>query len=158
MVHHFLKYGFCVSPATGTSRLQLRAKGDGGVYSNLTSVVLACGGVFIPATHWLVDRRGYGATLATVNILGVLCCVFQVRTHATGRGPQVSKLCRLQRTLEHQHVAAPWLLSYPGYSATLATISVLGVLCCVLQVRRPPAGCKFSNVSRLHRTQSVPTH
>jgi hypothetical protein len=25
-----------------------------------------------------VDRRGYGVTLATVNVLGVLCCIFQV--------------------------------------------------------------------------------
>jgi hypothetical protein len=32
----------------GTSRLQLRAKGDSGIYANITSVVLACGGIFIP--------------------------------------------------------------------------------------------------------------
>lgn len=107
----------------GTSRLQLHAKGDDGIYGNITSVVLACGGIFIPAsrrsltsarmqryphtadgcrvyrlalcilqgrlprfcatlqaTHWLVDRCRYGVTLAAVNILGVLCCVFQVRT------------------------------------------------------------------------------
>lgn len=71
------------NPHAGTSRLQLRAKGDGGIYGNITSVVLACGGIFIPATHWLVDRRGYGVTLATVNVLGVLCCVFQVSSLPT---------------------------------------------------------------------------
>lgn len=37
---------------------------------------------FVTAAHWLVDRRGYGVTLATVNILGVLCCIFQVREPA----------------------------------------------------------------------------
>lgn len=60
------------------SRLQLKAKGDDGTYANVTTVVLAAGGVFIPVMHLLVDRRGYAVTLATVNVLGLLCCMFQV--------------------------------------------------------------------------------
>ena len=36
--------------------------------------------ITLQATHWLVDRRGYGVTLAVVNVLGVLCCIFQVDT------------------------------------------------------------------------------
>jgi hypothetical protein len=40
----------------------------------------------LQATHWLVDRRGYGITLAVVNILGVLCCIFQVRSLCMFRG------------------------------------------------------------------------
>jgi hypothetical protein len=53
----------CIHPPTdaeavlhdlGTSRLQLHAKGDDGIYGNITSVVLACGGIFIPASpHFL---------------------------------------------------------------------------------------------------------
>ena len=47
------------------SRLQLRAKGDSGIWANIVSVVFACGGAFIPLTFYLTDRKGASPTCVT---------------------------------------------------------------------------------------------
>lgn len=61
----------------GTSRLQLRAKGDTGIWANWISVVFACGFVFLPLTFWLTDRKGFGATIGAINMLGVISSTMQ---------------------------------------------------------------------------------
>jgi uncharacterized membrane protein len=50
-----------------------------------------------------VDRRGYGVTLAAVNVLGVLCCVFQVMTSSGRLAQEHLKACvhLAQLTLVH---------------------------------------------------------
>ena len=40
-----------------------------------------------------MDCRGYGVTLAAVNVLGVLCCVFQVGTSSGRARPRVLEGC-----------------------------------------------------------------
>lgn len=101
------------------SRLQLRAKGDDGTYANITSVVLAAGSLFIPATHWLVDRRGYAVTLATVNVLGLLCCIFQVsRLSSRETRPYFSHEKHFVNAGDRQR-AGPAVLHVPGEAPDL---------------------------------------
>lgn len=63
----------------GLSRLELKAKGDdSALYTNLTTVIIAAGAVWLPLMHWLMDHRGYGTTLIVINTFGVLCSTLQV--------------------------------------------------------------------------------
>lgn len=62
----------------GTTRLQLEHKGDAAhVVTNIANVVPAFGFVGIPVIGWLLDKKGYGVTLATINFLGVIASFFQ---------------------------------------------------------------------------------
>ena len=64
----------------GTTRLQLESKGDadtGWTYTKIASIVPAFGFVGIPCIGWLLDHRGYGATLATINLLAVAASLAQ---------------------------------------------------------------------------------
>lgn len=62
----------------GTTRLQLEHKGDSShVVTNIANVVPAFGFVGIPVISWLLDKKGYGVTLAVINLLGVLASIFQ---------------------------------------------------------------------------------
>ena len=62
----------------GTTRLQLEHKGDAGhVVTNIANVVPAFGFIGIPVIGWLLDSKGYGVTLATINFLGVIASIFQ---------------------------------------------------------------------------------
>lgn len=62
----------------GTTRLQLEHKGDSDhVVTNIANVVPAFGFVGIPVIAWLLDKKGYGVTLAVINLLGVLASIFQ---------------------------------------------------------------------------------
>ena len=64
----------------GTTRLQLESKGDAGTgwtYTKIASIVPAFGFVGIPCIGWLLDHRGYGATLATINALAVAASLAQ---------------------------------------------------------------------------------
>ena len=71
---------------TGLSRLELKAKGDSkALYTNLTTVIIAAGAVWLPLMHWLMDHRGYGATLIVINTFGVLCSTLQVSGVQTWR-------------------------------------------------------------------------
>ena len=63
----------------GLSALELKAKGDANaVYTNITTVIIAAGAVWLPLMHYLMDRRGYGVTLIVINTFGVTCAVLQV--------------------------------------------------------------------------------
>lgn len=62
----------------GTTRLQLEHKGDANhVFTNLANIVPAFGFVGIPVIGWLLDNKGYGITLGTINCMGVLASIFQ---------------------------------------------------------------------------------
>lgn len=62
----------------GTTRLQLEHKGDvNHVFTNLANIVPAFGFIGIPVIGWLLDNKGYGITLGTINCMGVLASIFQ---------------------------------------------------------------------------------
>ena len=62
----------------GTTRLQLEHKGgQDHVVTGIANVVPAFGVIGIPVIAWLLDKMGYGITLATINFLGVLASFFQ---------------------------------------------------------------------------------
>jgi MFS family permease len=62
----------------GTQRLQLDYKGDyNNAYANFGNVVVAFAFVAVPVIGWLLDKKGYGWTLGSINALAVLTSVFQ---------------------------------------------------------------------------------
>jgi MFS family permease len=62
----------------GTQRLQLDYKGDDdNAYSNFGNVIVAFAFVVIPVIAWLLDKKGYGLTLGSINALAVLTSVMQ---------------------------------------------------------------------------------
>jgi MFS family permease len=62
----------------GTQRLQLDYKGDyNNAYANFGNVVVAFAFVAIPVIGWLLDKKGYGWTLGTINALAVLTSILQ---------------------------------------------------------------------------------
>lgn len=62
----------------GTQRLQLDYKGDyNNAYSNFGNVVVAFAFVTIPIIGWLLDKKGYGITMGTINALAVLTSLLQ---------------------------------------------------------------------------------
>lgn len=68
----------CVQFYLGTTRLQLEHKGGPDhIVTSIANVVPAFGFIGIPVIGWLLDRMGYGITLATINFLGVLASFFQ---------------------------------------------------------------------------------
>lgn len=68
----------CAQFYLGTTRLQLEHKGDSAhVVTNIANVVPAFGFIGIPVISWLLDKKGYGVTLAVINLLGVLASIFQ---------------------------------------------------------------------------------
>lgn len=59
-------------------RLQLSHKGNNAeTYSNFGNVVVAFAFLLIPVIGWLLDKKGYGATLGTILALSVLTLVLQ---------------------------------------------------------------------------------
>ncbi len=84
----------------GTTRLQLEHKGGADhIVTSIANVVPAFGFIGIPVIGWLLDRMGYGITLATINFLGVLASFFQAMPSVwfqVGQGlfPESSDLCR----------------------------------------------------------------
>ena len=57
----------------GSQRLQLEHKGDEGhAYASFGQVVVAFAGFTIPIIAWLLDKKGYGVTLGTINAISVL--------------------------------------------------------------------------------------
>ena len=70
----------CLQFYLGTTRLQLAHKGDAGTgwaFTKMASVVPAFGFLGIPAIGWLLDHKGYGATLATINLLNLAASLAQ---------------------------------------------------------------------------------
>lgn len=68
----------CLQFYLGTTRLQLEHKGD--IYHHYTSfaqIVPAFGFLGIPFMTWLLDKKGYGATMTIINFLTVLASLFQ---------------------------------------------------------------------------------
>ncbi|GAB4813661.1 hypothetical protein N2152v2_000707 [Parachlorella kessleri] len=62
----------------GTMRLQLEDKGDNDhTLTNFGNIVVAFAFVTIPVIGWLLDKKGYGWTLGTINALAVLASAFQ---------------------------------------------------------------------------------
>lgn len=62
----------------GTTRLQLEHKGDDRHhYTNFANIIVSFGFVVIPVIGWLLDHKGYGITLGTINCIGVICSVLQ---------------------------------------------------------------------------------
>ncbi len=91
----------------GTTRLQLEHKGDvNHVFTNLANIVPAFGFIGIPVIGWLLDNKGYGITLGTINCMGVLASIFQAIPNL---GFQV---CNCHRALAHVIVSSCWLF-YP---------------------------------------------
>ena len=76
---HASQHVFCfLQFYLGTTRLQLEHKaGPDHVVTAIANVVPAFGFVGIPVIAWLLDKMGYGITLATINFLGVLASFFQ---------------------------------------------------------------------------------
>ena len=69
---------FCIQFYLGTTRLQLEHKGDSQHhYTNFANIIVSFGFVGIPLIGWLLDKKGYGITLGTINFFGVLCSVLQ---------------------------------------------------------------------------------
>ncbi len=69
---------FCIQFYLGTTRLQLEHKGDSRHhYTNFANIIVSFGFVGIPLIGWLLDKKGYGITLGTINFFGVLCSVLQ---------------------------------------------------------------------------------
>lgn len=62
----------------GSMRLQLSNKGDSNnAYSNFGNVVVAFAFLSMPLIAWLLDAKGYGATLGTINAMGVVTSLLQ---------------------------------------------------------------------------------
>lgn len=69
---------FCIQFYLGTTRLQLEHKGDRQHhYTNFANVIVSFGFVVIPVIGWLLDHKGYGITLGTINCIGVSVSVLQ---------------------------------------------------------------------------------
>ena len=62
----------------GTTRLQLEHKGDSShTFTSMANIVPAFGFLGIPIIGWLLDKKGYGVTMGTINFLGVLASLFE---------------------------------------------------------------------------------
>ncbi|KAL4854004.1 Large neutral amino acids transporter small subunit 3 [Chlorella vulgaris] len=61
----------------GTTRLQLEKKGDDGQYTDFANIIVAFACLGIPTIGWLLDKKGYGTTLGTINGLNVLSSILQ---------------------------------------------------------------------------------
>lgn len=62
----------------GTQRLQLESKGDDShAYAEFGNIIVAFAGFTIPIIAWLLDKKGYGITLGTINALSIITGVFQ---------------------------------------------------------------------------------
>lgn len=69
---------FCIQFYLGTTRLQLEHKGDAQHhYTNFANIIVSFGFVVIPVIGWLLDHKGYGITLGTINCIGVIVSVLQ---------------------------------------------------------------------------------
>lgn len=62
----------------GTTRLQLEQKGDIHLrVTGIANIVPAFGFLGIPVIGWLLDTKGYGITLGTINFLAVVASLFE---------------------------------------------------------------------------------
>lgn len=61
----------------GTTRLQLSGKGDLGQYTDFANIVVAFAFLIIPVIGWLLDKKGYGITLGTINGLNMASSILQ---------------------------------------------------------------------------------
>ncbi|PSC74625.1 Large neutral amino acids transporter small subunit 4 [Micractinium conductrix] len=61
----------------GTTRLQLANKGDNGQYTDFANIVVAFAVLAIPIIGWLLDKKGYGITLGTINGLNMASSILQ---------------------------------------------------------------------------------
>lgn len=69
---------FCIQFYLGTIRLQLEHKGDDHhTFTGIANIVPAFGFLGIPVIGWLLDTKGFGITLGTINFLGVLASLFE---------------------------------------------------------------------------------
>ena len=69
---------FCIQFYLGTTRLQLEHKGDDRHhYTNFANIIVSFGFVVIPVIGWLLDHKGYGVTMGTINCIGVICSVLE---------------------------------------------------------------------------------
>ena len=58
--------------------MQLEQKGDSSnTVTGIANIVPAFGFLGIPVIGWLLDTKGYGITLGTINCLGVIASLFQ---------------------------------------------------------------------------------
>ncbi|KAK9819041.1 hypothetical protein WJX74_009705, partial [Apatococcus lobatus] len=69
---------FCIQFYLGTTRLQLEHKGDyNHHYTTFANIMVSFGGLGIPIIGWLLDKKGYGITLGTINAMGVIASACQ---------------------------------------------------------------------------------
>lgn len=69
---------FCIQFYLGTTRLQLEQKGDIHLrVTGIANIVPAFGFLGIPVIGWLLDTKGYGITLGTINFLAVVASLFE---------------------------------------------------------------------------------
>ncbi len=95
----------------GTTRLQLEHKGDTAHhFTAFANIIPAFGFLGIPVITWLLDKKGYGATLATINFLTVLASLFEAM-------PSL----RFQVVIYSAFLTYDWPLSDPLGSVKLAT-------------------------------------
>ena len=47
------------------------------MYTNVANIIPAFGFLGIPIIGWMLDKKGYGITLATINCMGVIASLFQ---------------------------------------------------------------------------------
>eukprot|EP00208_Stichococcus_sp_RCC1054_P008273 CAMPEP_0206150424 /NCGR_PEP_ID=MMETSP1473-20131121/38293_1 /ASSEMBLY_ACC=CAM_ASM_001109 /TAXON_ID=1461547 /ORGANISM="Stichococcus sp, Strain RCC1054" /LENGTH=640 /DNA_ID=CAMNT_0053547925 /DNA_START=77 /DNA_END=1999 /DNA_ORIENTATION=+ len=117
---YFTASVFVLQLYLGMSRAQLGAKGDTGVWANMVSVVFACGGVFIPLTFYLTDRKGYGTTLGTVTALGVLTSAMQAVPNLGAQALTLAAWCGSRAILYS---------SYYAIVAALVGFRTFGTIC-----------------------------
>jgi hypothetical protein len=143
----------CLQFYLGTTRLQLEHKGDvNHVFTNIANIVPAFGFIGIPVIGWLLDNKGYGITLGTINCMGVLASIFQavpslgfqvcVLYHSVqvkrerGGGDMVKgetggKTFRIELATFLSDIEVAKTVHY--WSMYWGTINCMGVLACIFQ-------------------------
>ena len=101
---------FCIQFYLGTTRLQLENKGDAAHhYTNFANVIVSFGFVVIPVIGWLLDHKGYGITLGTINCIGVIVSVLQAIPSL--RLQVMAGLCNSLQLLHKESIPACLLLA-----------------------------------------------
>lgn len=61
----------------GTLRVQLENKGDTGQMTDFANIIVAFAFFAVPVIGWLLDKKGYGITLGTINGLNLVSSILQ---------------------------------------------------------------------------------
>jgi len=135
----------------GTARLQLGSKGDAGTgyaFTKFATILPAFGFVAIPAAAWLLDTKGYGATLGAINLLGVLASLCQALPGLKVQALTLA-LWAIGRFLLYTSYFAIFgaLFGFRNFGRMVAIDNTVNGLVGLLQVRRR-AGGEMEEVER----------